>query len=211
MNPDKDSGTEISPQVTYPLVVKYCGNCSMPIEYCEYYAEYDKCKEWLAKNHPEDYEKLKMREAEGAEEEGERKRQKRGGKGMLRACKKDAIDDDAPKRICVSCATRSKNKRVTIVAGLAAFKIDLRVAAKFFGSKFACGSSVTNDMEIVIQGDVKDELFRVIPEKWEEVPKSAIEDCGDGRKGGGQQSKNRCQVPEKESDKDKDDTKNDFV
>lgn len=44
--------------------------------------------------------------------------------------------------------------------------IDLKVAAKFFGSKFACGSSVTGDDEIVIQGDVKDDLFDVIPEKW---------------------------------------------
>lgn len=43
------------------------------------------------------------------------------------------------------------------------------MAAKFFGSKFACGSSVTGDDEIVIQGDVKDDLFDVIPEKWPQV------------------------------------------
>lgn len=47
--------------------------------------------------------------------------------------------------------------------------IDLKVAAKFFGTRFACGSSVTGDDEIVIQGDVKDDLFDVIPEKWPEV------------------------------------------
>lgn len=47
--------------------------------------------------------------------------------------------------------------------------IDLKVAAKFFGTKFACGSSVTGDDEIVIQGDVKDELFDVIPEKFPDV------------------------------------------
>lgn len=45
----------------------------------------------------------------------------------------------------------------------------MKVAAKFFGSKFACGSSVTGDDEIVIQGDVKDDLFEVIPEKWPQV------------------------------------------
>jgi translation initiation factor 1 (eIF-1/SUI1) len=33
--------------------------------------------------------------------------------------------------------------------------IDLKVAAKFFGQRFACGSSVTGEDEIVIQGDVK--------------------------------------------------------
>lgn len=47
--------------------------------------------------------------------------------------------------------------------------IDLKIAAKFFGSKFACGSSVTGEDEIVIQGDVKDDLFEVIPEKWPQV------------------------------------------
>ena len=47
--------------------------------------------------------------------------------------------------------------------------IDLKKASKFFGSRFACGSSVTGDDEIVIQGDVKDDLWDVIPEKWPEV------------------------------------------
>ena len=52
--------------------------------------------------------------------------------------------------------------------------IDLKVAAKFFGTKFACGSSVTGEDEIVIQGDVKDDLFDIIPEKWPEVSLSTI-------------------------------------
>lgn len=47
--------------------------------------------------------------------------------------------------------------------------IDLKAAVKFFGQKFACGSSLTGDDEIVIQGDVKDDLFDVIPEKWPQV------------------------------------------
>ncbi|KAM8705643.1 hypothetical protein ACLKA7_010018 [Drosophila subpalustris] len=182
MNSVKEPGSELL-DVTYPLEVKYCGHCSMPIEYCEFYSEYDKCKEWLSKNYPEDYEKLMLREAEEGNDAngGEKKRQKRGGKGLLRA-KKESCDDDAPKRICLTCATRGKNKRVTIVAGMGAFKIDLRAAAKFFGSKFACGSSVTSDNDIVIQGDVKEVLLKVIPEKWEEIPGNVIEDCGEGKK-----------------------------
>jgi len=48
-------------------------------------------------------------------------------------------------------------------------EIDLKVASKFFGGRFACGSSVTGDDEIVIQGDVKDELFDVLTEKWSQV------------------------------------------
>ena len=47
--------------------------------------------------------------------------------------------------------------------------IDLKVASKFFATKFSCGSSVTGEDEIVIQGDVKDELFDIIPEKWPDV------------------------------------------
>ena len=46
----------------------------------------------------------------------------------------------------------------------------MKVAAKFFAGRFACGSSVTGGDEIVIQGDVKDDLFDVIPEKWPQVP-----------------------------------------
>lgn len=54
-------------------------------------------------------------------------------------------------------------------SGLKTFGIDLKVASKFFGTKFACGASITGDDEIVIQGDCKDDLFDIIPEKWPEV------------------------------------------
>lgn len=60
--------------------------------------------------------------------------------------------------------------------------IDLKVAAKFFGTKFACGSSVTGDDEIVIQGDVKDDLFDIIPEKWPEIDEDLIDDLGDQKR-----------------------------
>lgn len=55
----------------------------------------------------------------------------------------------------------------------------MKQAAKFFGSKFACGSSVTGEDEIVIQGDVKDELYDVIPDKWPEIDEEGIENLGD--------------------------------
>lgn len=47
--------------------------------------------------------------------------------------------------------------------------IDRKEASKFFGARFACGSSVTSDDEIVIQGDVKDEVIDVLTEKWPQV------------------------------------------
>lgn len=42
-----------------------------------------------------------------------------------------------------------------------------------FSSKFSCGSSVTGDDEIVIQGDVSDDLFDFLPEKWPQVIKNS--------------------------------------
>ncbi len=61
-------------------------------------------------------------------------------------------------------------------------EIDLKAAAKFFASKFACGSSVTGPDEIVIQGDVKDDLLDIIPEKWKQVDEDNIEDLGDQKR-----------------------------
>ncbi|XP_024941826.1 density-regulated protein homolog isoform X2 [Cephus cinctus] len=161
IQPDLHLGPK--PDVTYPIQVQYCGNCSLPIEYCEYYPEYEKCEDVAM---------------EGGAGEDEKKRQKRGGKGMLKTKKKD----DVPKLVTVSRAPRGKKKSVTVVTGLSTFDIDLKVAAKFFGSKFACGSSVTGDDEIVIQGDVKDDLFDVIPEKWPQIDEDSIDDLGDQKR-----------------------------
>lgn len=38
---------------------------------------------------------------------------------------------------------------------------------------------MTGDDEIVIQGDVKDDLFDIIPEKWPEIDEDFIDDLGD--------------------------------
>lgn len=88
------------------------------LQYCEYYPEYEKCKQWLERNLPSEFEKVKIDEESGdggAEEE--KKRQKRGGKGMMKAKKKD----DGPKQVCVSRAPRGKKKSVTVVTGLSSF------------------------------------------------------------------------------------------
>lgn len=85
-------------------------------------------------------------------------------------------------QVSVFRAPRGKKKSVTVVCGLSTFGIDLKVASKFFGTKFACGSSVTGDDEIVIQGDVKDDLYDVIPEKWPEIDEDCIADLGDQKR-----------------------------
>ena len=90
---------------------------------------------------------------------------------MMKAKKKEA---EVEKLIKLSIAPRGKKKAVTVVQRLKTFGIDLKVASKFFGQKFACGASITGDDEIVIQGDFKDDLFDLIPEKWEEVNISTL-------------------------------------
>ena len=55
--------------------------------------------------------------------------------------------------------------------------INLKTASKFFASSFSCGSSVTGDDEIVIQGDVKDDLFDIISEKWPQASLLVMLSC----------------------------------
>nr|CAG4638855.1 EOG090X0IUZ [Cyclestheria hislopi] len=179
-----ESGLPVGPQldVQYPIHPLYCGNCGLPTEYCEYYAEYDKCKQWFEKNLPNEFAKQARLEEdfhndENKDGEDDKKRQKRGGKGLTKPKKRE----DGPKKIGLSVAPRGR-KRLTVVTGLKTYDIDLKTAAKFFGTKFACGTSVTGDDEIVIQGDVKDDLFDVLCEKWPEIDEDSIEDLGEQKR-----------------------------
>ena len=50
--------TAEEPEVVYPVVVHYCGNCTMPLEYCEYGGEFKKCREWLKESLPDLFEEI---------------------------------------------------------------------------------------------------------------------------------------------------------
>ena len=151
----------------------------MPFEYCENYPDYEGCKDWMSKNLPESFERLNVGGDGEADGEDGKKRQKRGGKGMIKAKKKEA---EVERKIILSIAPRGKKKAVTVVQGMKTFGVDLKVASKFFSSKFACSSSVTGDDEIVIQGDVKDDLFDILPEKWPEIDEDLINDVGERKR-----------------------------
>lgn len=73
-----------------------------------------------------------------------------------------------PFKITIKRIERNKRKFVTSIHGLEAFNIDLKKAAKQFASKFATGASVTKNPqgleEIVVQGDVSDEVLDMIEE-----------------------------------------------
>ncbi|CAD5225667.1 unnamed protein product [Bursaphelenchus okinawaensis] len=163
--------------VTYPLKVVYCGECTLPMEYCAFGGRSAKCKEWLDKNLSDlASEGITINDDDG-DAKDEKKHQKRGGKGTAKPVK-----EQKNQQITLQRAPRGKNKSVTVVKGLSTFGIDLKPASKYFAGKFACGSSVTGADEIVIQGDVKDELLDIIPEKWKEVPEEAILDLGDQKR-----------------------------
>ncbi|CAH3020355.1 unnamed protein product [Porites evermanni] len=181
--PVTENPEESEEKIEYPLIVQYCGVCSLPLEYCEYTAEYEKCKEWLKSNIPDAYEVLINQAAEqlaevDVSEGAAKKKQTRGGKGVVRAPKKKNVT----KKVVLSRAQRNKKKYVTVVTGLGTFDIDCKKAAKAFAQKYSCGSSVTGPDEIVIQGDVLDDLLDFIPEKWPEIDDDSIEDLGDQKR-----------------------------
>ena len=77
-------------------------------------------------------------------------------------------------QITIKRIERTKRKYVTAIHGLEAFSIDLKKAAKQLAGRFATGASVTKNAqgldEIVVQGDVSDEILEML-EKGEGVLK----------------------------------------
>ncbi|XP_029195501.1 density-regulated protein homolog isoform X2 [Acropora millepora] len=160
----RENATKSEEKIEYPLEVQYCGVCSLPLEYCEYTAEYEKLADQLA--------------ATDVSEGATKKKQTRGGKGVVRVPKKKNVT----KKVTLSRAQRNKKKYVTVVTGLGTFDIDLKKAAKLFAQKYSCGSSVTGPDEIVIQGDVLDDLLDFIPEKWPEIDEDSMDDLGNQKR-----------------------------
>lgn len=66
------------------------------------------------------------------------------------------------------------------------FGLENKKVAKEFGKKFATGSSVTKTPsggeEIVVQGDVSDEIEEFLLEKYKEIPEDNIELVEDKKK-----------------------------
>lgn len=95
----------------------------------------------------------------------------------------------ATSRVTIKRVERNKRKYVTAVIGLEAFGLDLKKVAKDFGKKFATGASVTKlangESEIVVQGDVSEEIEEFLLEKWGDViPEDNVELVEDKKKKG---------------------------
>ncbi|KAJ8082700.1 Translation machinery-associated protein 22 [Marasmius tenuissimus] len=182
-----------------PVQVLYCGVCTFPPEYCEFGSSLKRCKTWLEENHPSMFEKYYSDEAlqnklGTLSVEAQQKLEKDTAKKEAKA---EAKADAALKKKMASPITikrieRNKRKHVTAIHGLEAFDIDLKKAAKQFASKFATGASVTKNPqgqdEIVIQGDVSDEVLEMIEEGvgiLKGIPADNVEIKEDKKKKGG--------------------------
>jgi len=92
----------------------------------------------------------------------------------------------ASSKVTIKRVERNKRKYVTAVSGLEAFGLDLKRVSKDFGKKFATGSSVTKvasgGEEIVVQGDVSDEIEEFLWERYKEIPEDNIELVEDKKK-----------------------------
>lgn len=173
--------------------VVYCGVCTLPPEFCEYGGTVKKCQEWLEKAQPAMYEKIWSPEAleaataslSVAAQERAAKDAKKKAAQAEKAEQKQA-DKMANSVVTIKRVERNKRKHVTAVSGLEAFGLELKKVAKEFGKKFATGSSVTRlpsgGEEIVVQGDVSDEIEEFLLEKYKEIPEDNIELVEDKKK-----------------------------
>ncbi|PHH59701.1 hypothetical protein CDD81_2647 [Ophiocordyceps australis] len=180
----------IEPQARH---VVYCGVCTLPPEYCEYGGTVRKCQEWLEQKHPAMYERIWSTEAlEAATASLSVEAQARAAKdAQKKTAKAEAAEQKHADKLAKSVVTikrieRNKKKFVTAVMGLEAFGLDLKKVAKDLGKKFATGSSVTKvasgGEEIVVQGDVSDEVEEFLIEKYKEIPEDNIELVDDKKK-----------------------------
>lgn len=160
--------------------------CTLPPEYCEYGGTPKKCSEWLEKAHPTLYAQIWSPEAlEAATASLSLDAQKRAAKdAQKKAAQAEKAEQKQASKMANSVVTikrveRNKRKFVTAVIGLEAFGLDLKKVAKEFGKKFATGSSVTKvpsgGEEIVVQGDVSDEIEEFLLEKYKDIPEDNIE------------------------------------
>ncbi|KAK4507986.1 hypothetical protein PRZ48_001721 [Zasmidium cellare] len=173
--------------------VVYCGVCTLPPEYCEYGGTVKKCQDWLEDHNPTLYAQLYSADAAAqnlstlsvdAQKRAEKDAQKKAAKASAQEARES--EKRATSKIIIKRVERNKRKYVTEISGLEAFGLELKKVAKEFGKKFATGSSVTKTAaggeEITVQGDVSDDVFDWLTEKYEEIPEENIELVEDKKK-----------------------------
>ncbi|KAJ3011382.1 Translation machinery-associated protein 22 [Thoreauomyces humboldtii] len=168
--------------------ILYCGSCTLPVEYCEFAGKNAQCQKWLRKKDADLFvkiwpeaglsEKLDAATLNGDEAEG---KDAAASKEQRRADAKAAQEEKrlATRTLVIKRVERNKRKCVIEVSGLELFGVDLKKAAKLFAGKFATGSSVTKNPQggedIVVQGDVQDDIYDLVLATWKDVPEEQIE------------------------------------
>ncbi|KAG4417496.1 Translation machinery-associated protein 22 [Cadophora malorum] len=176
--------------------VIYCGVCSLPPEYCEFGGTVKKCQDWLQKNDEDLYERLWSEDALAAATsslsvDAQKRAEKDAHKKALKAEAAEAKQAATIKssKVIIKRVERNKRKFVTTVTGLEAFSLENKKVAKDLGKKFATGSSVTKvpsgGEEIVVQGDVSEEIEEFLLEKYPVIPEDNIELVEDKKKKAG--------------------------
>ena len=120
--------------------------------------------------------------------------QKRAQKDAAKKEAKAALSEQreserkAAAKVLIKRVERNKRKYVTVISGLEEHGLDLKKIAKELGKKFATGSSVTKTAsggeEITVQGDVSDDLYDWLTEKYDDIPEENIDCIEDKKKKG---------------------------
>ncbi|KAI5834672.1 density-regulated protein DRP1 [Schizophyllum commune Tattone D] len=188
-----------APEPRPPVEVLYCAVCSFPVEYCEFGSSLTRCKEWLKEAHPDQFDKYYSEEALQSKIgtlslDAQAKLEKDTAKKEAKAAAKADAEEKKKmaSQIIIKRIERNKRKHITSINGLEAFGVDLKKVAKQLASKFATGASVTKNPqgqdEIVVQGDVSDEILEMIEDGvglLKGIPADNVEIVEDKKKKGG--------------------------
>ncbi|KAL7748692.1 Translation machinery-associated protein 22 [Sorochytrium milnesiophthora] len=146
----------------------YCGVCSLPCEYCEYSGTLKLCQRWLQQHSEEEYTRLYGDQQQPEDADKKAKEDKASDKVERRKEREQEAKQRA--KVAVRSERRKGKKMVTVVVGLDVFDVDPKKASKQFSSRFATGCSVQHNAEgaceIIIQGDVVDDVRDLIASEW---------------------------------------------
>ncbi|EJD38214.1 density-regulated protein DRP1 [Auricularia subglabra TFB-10046 SS5] len=193
---DIEEQTPAQQPVAGPSSVLYCGVCGFPPEYCEFGAHLTKCKIWLQDEHSELYDKYYSEEALAAKVgtlslEKQAKLEKDVAKAEAKAEAKAANEDKkrSAAKVIIKRVERQKRKYDTRISGLEQFGVDLKKAAKALAQRFATSASVSKNPqgqdEIVVAGDVADDVLDIIEETgavFKGIPEDVCEIVEDKKK-----------------------------
>lgn len=169
----------------------YCNICTVPYEYCQWSGTWEACKNELKIDHPDLFSRLypdtislaALTIVDGVEVVKDTT--------DVIAVEEVKVTKKKNKPVILKKVSRSKRKCSILIQGLDAYGtssfnhsiimigVDLKKTSKIFSNKFACGSAVSKvdggGEEIVVQGDVQDEIFEFILENFPNVLEDDIQ------------------------------------